>query len=71
MLADALSCIFSSCGGPGLSVTKKVDKYNTCRYVDVQLTQDLTWSTHIQTLLSKARRIPGFAYYRQWNSTFN
>lgn len=40
-----------------------VEKVTTCRYLGVHISEDLTWSTHITTLVKKARQ--GLYHLRQ------
>ena len=41
---------------------KRIDWVNEVRYLGVVITDDLTWSAHIQTVVQKARRKLGYIY---------
>jgi len=39
-----------------------IEKVSSFKYLGVTISDDLTWSKHIQTISSKARRIIGMLY---------
>jgi len=48
---------------------KWIDRVNEVRYLEVLITADLTWSTHIQTVVQKARRKLGYiTFYKNWST---
>lgn len=47
-----------------------LEEVNTFKYLGVLISSDLSWSTHIQSLCSKARKIAGLLY-RRYYQLFN
>ena len=46
-----------------------IEKVNSFKYLGVTISDDLTWSKHIQTISSKARRIIGMLYRQFYRYT--
>ena len=47
-----------------------MDRVSTYRYLGVIISEDLSWSPHIEKIISKARRLVGMLYrnFYQWSS---
>jgi len=48
---------------------KPIEKVSSFKYLGVPISDDLTWSKHIQTISSKARRIIGMLYRQFYRYT--
>ena len=46
-----------------------IEKVSSLKYLGVTISDDLTWSKHIQTISSKARRIIGMLYRQFYHYT--